>query len=247
MRSTILALVLVSIGCAPALADTATLAVATNFFKVAQTLVTGFETATGHRILLVPGSTGKHYAQIVNGAPFDMFLSADRARPARLEAEGLIVAGSRATYAIGRLALVAKDNRDLSDVKAALTATPLPRLALADAALAPYGQASEEVLAYLGLSKILAEQRVNGENVGQTFSFVATGNADLGFVALAQAKSALLANWVEIPSAWHQPIRQDMVLISRPEMSQAAPAFHAYLKSQAARKMIRDAGYEVGP
>lgn len=232
---------------APVLADTATVAVATNFYSSAQTLVSAFERQSPHDILLAPGSTGKLYAQIINGAPFDMFLAADALRPQLLVEQGKTVANSRKTYALGRLALVASKDFDLSDPKTVLAPERGLRLAVADKALAPYGLAAQDVLEYLGLATGRDGELVVGENIGQTYSFVATGNADLGLVALAQVPLGGVENWVAIPDTWHAPIVQDMVLLvgagSGDGGPLAAQAFHAFLQTPAARAIIAAAGY----
>ncbi len=216
----------------PVAAETATIAVAANFQAAAQRLADRFTTETGHELHLATGSTGKLYAQITQGAPFDLFLSADRARPERLEAEGRTLA--RATYATGILAQIARaDNRmPLSEA----------RVALADPALAPYGAATQEALNNWGWA-LTDLDVVYGENVGQTAAFLISGNVDVAFVAYSQALVAF-----DTPEYWVKPIyndallHQDMVLLRE---NAAARAFYDYLQTDASREVIIAAGYTV--
>lgn len=232
-------------------ADQPLIAVATNFLPCAETLAKGFETATGIRIRLASGSTGKLAAQIETGAPYDAFLAADQTRPARLEALGFTVIGSRFTYATGRLALwSAEPGRIGADPVTTLTEGRFRRIAMANPALAPYGRASVEVLAALGLTKALASHVVLGENVGQARTLVATGNAELGFVALAGLgdPAALPPGsvWV-VPGDLHSPIRQDAVLLVRGDPDGAAAGFLDHLRSTGGRAIIVGCGYEATP
>lgn len=232
----------------PALPDEEGLvAVATNFLPVAEALETVFEEETGHDIRLAAGSTGKLAAQIVNGAPFDAFLAADSARPEMLEAQGLAVADSRFTYAIGRLALWSTDPALIgSDGAETLASAGFDRLAMANPRLAPYGVAAEETLAALGLAETLAGQVVLGENVGQAQALVATGNAELGFVALSGIEDGVTGGslWL-VPETLHQPIRQDAVLLKRAPPDGSAKAFLDFLGSEKAREIIAARGYRV--
>ncbi len=231
-------------------ADTARLAVASNFAEPVRALAGVFSASTGHTVIVSSGSTGRLYAQIVNGAPFDVFLAADTVRPARLVADGLAVAGSVQTYATGRLALM-----DMADI-AADTPPPLQRLqaggyrrlALANPDLAPYGTAARQVLDHLELQTASASRQVLGENIGQTYAFVATGNADLGFVALSQIRepgSAPAGRHDLIPAGWHDPIRQDAILLMKGSENEAARAFMDFLASPEARDIIVTHGYEA--
>lgn len=231
-------------------AEMARLAVASNFAEPMQALAEVFAASTGHTVIVATGSTGRLYAQIVNGAPFDAFLAADTVRPARLVEDGLAVAGSVQTYATGRLALM-----DLADTTAGmpsplhrLQAGDYRRLALANPDLAPYGAAAHQVLAHLELQTASASRQVFGENIGQTYAFIATGNADLGFVALSQIRqpgSAPAGRHDIIPADWHDPIRQDSVLLLRGAGNEAARAFLDFLASPEARDIIAAHGYEV--
>ena len=227
-------------------------AVATNFLDVVLQLEPEFEAQTGHDLRLVAGSTGKLYAQIVNGAPFEVFLAADEARPALLVAAGLALEDSRRSYAEGRLALWSPRPGWLdADGASTLRASGFRRLAIANPDLAPYGLAAREVLVNLGLASRLEGRLVFGENVGQTLALVATGNADLGFVALSQLRSlAGLAGLAEgshwlVPRSLHAPIRQDAVLLAHAADRPGARAFLDYLRTPAVKDRIRSHGYDV--
>lgn len=228
----------------PALADSATLAVATNFAPTAERLAAEFAKATGHDITVTGGATGKLYAQIGAGAPFDAFLSADQKTAEKLVTDGLAITGSRFTYATGQLALWSADPaRDLSDPKAALRAAT--HVAIANPDLAPYGKAAMEAIETLGFTADLQSKIVTGENIGQAQTMVASGAADLGFVAA----SALVgkdegAAW-PVPAGSHAPLRQDAVLLTRGAENAAAKEFLAYLAGPEAQKIIADAGYGV--
>lgn len=231
-------------GAAPALADSATVAVATNFAPTAEALAADFAGATGHEITVTAGATGKLYAQIGAGAPFDAFLSADQRTAEKLVGDGLAVAGSRFTYATGQLALwSANPGLDLSDPAAALRAAT--HVAVANPDLAPYGKAAMETIDSLGLTADLKDRIVLGENIGQAQSMVASGAAELGFVAASAlaGKSEGVA-WM-VPAASHAPIRQDAVLLTRGEGNAAAKAFLAWLAGPEAKAAITAAGYGV--
>ena len=230
---------------ATALAETALIAVAANFAKPAERLIQGFAAESGHQIEISTGSTGNLAAQIRNGAPFTLFLSADERRPAELEAEGLAVAGSRFTYAVGRLVLWGPDPRwVLIDPATSLKDPELKRLAMANPELAPYGRAAEEVLTALGLWETVQPKLVRGEDIAQTYQFVASGNAELGFVALSQVLDQSGSRW-EVPQDLYTPIRQQAELLRSGEGNPAATAFLDYLRSKPAREIIRAAGYGV--
>ena len=233
---------------APAQAERVRVAVASNFAAAAERLVTEFAASSEHEVQLIAGSTGKLYAQIVRGAPFDVFLAADATRPARLVEDGLAIADSRRTYALGRLVLWSAD----PDARASLGPEVLRvgafrRLAIANPDLAPYGVASGEALVSLGIARDVAPRLVYGENIGQAYALVASGNADLGFVARSQVlqrQDAREAGWA-VPASHHAPIRQELVLLSRAAGNAGARAFVTWLASDAARATIRAAGYEV--
>lgn len=214
------------------------IAVAANFAVPAKELATQFERASGHKTAISVGSTGKFYAQIRNGAPFDVFLSADEETPRRLEEEKLAVAGTRFTYAIGRLVLWSPQLRIDAEV---LRTGNFKRLAIANPRLAPYGAAAQAALEKLGLWSAMQPRLVQGENIAQTFQFVASGNAELGFVALSQIAQAGGSHWV-VPAPLHAPLRQDAVLLVRGEKNPAAKDFLVHLRNS--RERIRSHGYE---
>lgn len=228
--------------------DTVQVAVAANFSGPIAAIQPAFEKKTGHKLALSTGATGKFYAQIRNGAPFEVFLSADDTTPAKLEGEGLAVAGTRFTYAVGKLVLWSAKpgyvDKDGNVLKQALFA----HLALANPKTAPYGAAAVEALNHLGLYKTLEPKFVTGENVAQTQQFVATGNAELGFLALSQVqKDGKLTSgsaWL-VPARLHAPIRQDAVLLSKGKDNLAAAALLAFLKGDGARAIIKSFGYEL--
>lgn len=223
-------------------------AVAANFAAPMQRLAAAFEQDTGHRATLAVGSTGKFYAQIKNGAPFQVLLSADDETPARLDREGLGVTGTRFTYAIGRLVLWSRQPGLVDEKGDVLRSGRFERIALADPKLAPYGAAAVEVLEGLKLMSSLAPKFVQGENIAQTYQFVATGNAELGFVAMAQVfadgKLTQGSAWM-VPASLHTPIRQDALLLNAGKGNPAAAALMAYLRSEKARAIIRSFGYEI--
>lgn len=226
-------------------AEQVTVAVASNFTSAMQRLAPDFERATSHRVVASFGATGKLYAQIVNGAPFEALLAADDETPARLEAEHRGIAGTRFTYAIGRLALWSPTPDAVDDQGAVLRSGTFTRLAIANPKTAPYGAAAEQVLRKLGVRNQLAEKLVHGENITQAFQFVHTGNAQLGFVALAQVRALPPAqagsSWV-VPDNLHDPLRQDAIQLTN---TPAARAFMEYLRSPRARAIISELGYNV--
>ena len=231
----------------PARAGETLVAVAANFAEVVDGLKPIFEKASGHRVEATTGSTGKFYAQIAAGAPFDILLSADAKTPERLEAEGAGVAGTRFTYAIGRLTLWSSDpNRVGADGRAALTAADVRHIAIANPDLAPYGLAAREALQSLGLWSTLQNKIVIGQTIGQTHSLVATGNAQLGFVALSAVLSPRAptrgSRW-NVPQELFAPIRQDAVLLRPGAGKDAARAFMGFLRSAEARQVIDRFGY----
>ncbi|OJW46089.1 MAG: molybdate ABC transporter substrate-binding protein [Thiobacillus sp. 65-1059] len=230
----------------PAAADSAHIAVAANFAAPMKALSARFEQATGHRLTLSPGSTGKFYAQIKNGAPFDVLLAADDETPARLLREGDAVRTQ--TYAVGKLALWSADAAKLDGSDALLRRGAYNRLAVANPRLAPYGAAAMQVLEKLGLAGQAKDKLVMGENIGQTHQFAASGNAELGFVALSQVwqdgKLTGGSAWL-VPPALHAPIRQDAALLKRGAANAAARALLDFLRSHEAQAVIRSYGYEL--
>lgn len=223
-------------------------AVAANFTAPMQKIAAAFEQKTGHKAVLSFGSTGKFYAQIKNGAPFQVLLAADAEIPAQLDKEGLTVSGSRFTYAIGRLVLWSMQ-AGLVDAKGdVLRQGGFDRLAIADPKLAPYGAAAVQSLTGLGLLPALKKRLVQGENIAQTYQFVATGNAALGFVALSQVRSegraAPGSAWI-VPARLHSAIRQDAVVLAPGKNNPAAAALVGFLQTEQARALIRSFGYEI--
>lgn len=223
-------------------AETVRVAVASNFLTTAKDIGAVFEAETGHEVEYIHGSTGKLFAQIRAGAPFDVFLSADQARATRLSDVG--DGAAQKPFAIGRLALVhgaATEPGDLGEI----LVRPGLRFAIADPAVAPYGAAARQVLRDR-LGDGWDNNVVLGESVGQAFAFVVTGNAGAGLVALAQARTYDGEIWVlEIPAQQHDPIRQDAVLLARAAQQDAAKAFFDFLSEPFAQEILREAGYEV--
>ena len=226
----------------------ARVAVASNFADAAKQLAAAYGRQSGHRIEVSAASTGKLYAQIRNGAPFDVLLSSDDETPARLEKEGLAPPQTRFTYAIGRLVLWSTQPGRVDAQGAVLRRGDFARLAIAHPKVAPYGAAAVEVMERLGVRAALAPKIVQGDSITQAWQFVATGNAELGFVALSQVWKdgrfvAAGSQWL-VPATLHAPLRQDAVLLRRGQGNAAAEALLAYLRSDAARRIIRAYGYE---
>lgn len=222
------------------------IAVAANFTAPMQDIAAAFEQDTGHRVVAAFGSTGQLYAQISHGAPFEVFLAADASTPARIEQEGLGVAGSRFTYATGALALWSTDANLIHDGESLLRSGAFRHLAIANPKTAPYGLAATQVMQRLGLSDTLKPKLVEGQSIGQTYQFVASGNAELGFVALSQiSRHGQITSgsaW-PVPAALYEPIRQDAVLLTKGADNAAAAALLAYLKNERATAVISSYGY----
>lgn len=220
-------------------------AVAANFAAPMQKIAPLFEADTGHKARLAFGSTGRFYAQIRNGAPFDVLLAADDETPTRLEREGQ--GGGRFTYAIGKLVLWSKQPTLVDDKGDVLRSGRFDKLALADPRLAPYGAAAIETMTKLGVIDALRPKFVQGENIAQTWQFVATENAQLGFVALSQVwadgKLKEGSVWL-VPATLYTPIRQDAILLNRGRDKAAATALLQYLRGDKARAIIQSYGYE---
>lgn len=229
-------------------ADEVRVAVAANFTAPMQKIAEAFARDTGHRAVLAFGATGKFYAQINNGAPFDVLLAADEQTPQRLEDEGQGVTGSRFTYAVGSLVLWSAREGYVDPQGRVLADGDFRHLALANPKTAPYGAAALQTLEKLSLRERLQPRFVQGENIAQTHQFVASGNAELGFIALSQViedgRIARGSAW-RVPADQHQPIRQDALLLQRGEHNPAARALLDYLKGASAVALIRAYGYEV--
>ncbi len=229
-----------------AFAAEVSVAVAANLTAPMQIIAQAFEQDTGHKALLAFGSTGSFYAQIKNGAPFHVLLAADNTTPARLEAEGAGVANSRFTYATGKLALWSKHTSLVDDKGEVLPTGKFERLAIANPKLAPYGAAAIEVVTALGLLPGLQAKLVQGENIAQTYQFIATENAALGFVALSQVfangRIGQGSAWI-VPASLHKPLQQDAVWLTAGKDNPAAAALLAYLRGDRAKTIIRSFGY----
>ena len=222
-------------------ADELRIAVASNFADTLELLGARFEAESGHRLRLSPGSSGMHYTQIINGAPFDLFFSADAERPERLLKEGN--ATTAAVYALGQLILWSSDPLLVDAEGKILRSGTVRRLAFANPAQAPYGVAAREVLSALGLWDTIQPSLVQGENIAQTLQFVASGNAQLGFIAASQyvALGESGSAW-KIPADLHSPIRQSYALL---KPTPAAQAFIEFLNTPAARTLIERSGYTL--
>lgn len=221
-------------------------AVASNFTAPMKDIAKRFEATTGHKLTVSLGSSGKLFAQIRHGAPFDVFLSADQEKPQKLIAAGAAQPDSQFTYALGRLALWSAQAS--VDPLQMLKAGSYQRLALANPRLAPYGEAAKRTLEYLDVANAAQPKLVTGENINQTWQFVSTGNAQLGFVALSQimpnGELSHGSAWV-IPADHHQPVKQDAVLLSRSKNNPAAVALLAFLRSDEAAAIIKRYGYDM--
>ncbi|MCF8150366.1 MAG: molybdate ABC transporter substrate-binding protein [Burkholderiaceae bacterium] len=221
-------------------------AVASNFAAPMKAIAAEFEKATGHKALLSFGASGKFYAQIRNGAPFQLLLSADEVIPAKLEADGLVIPKSRFTYAVGTLVLWSAQAGFVDERGEVLSRGNFAHLAVANPKLAPYGAAAMETLARLGLKSSLQDKLVQGENIAQTHQFVISGNAQLGFVALSQVmKDRRIADgsaWV-VPAEMHRPIRQDAVALAAGRNNAAANALLRFLREPLAMAIIQSYGY----
>ncbi len=229
-----------------AMADEIQVAVASNFLAPLQQIAVAFKKETGHAAILSSGATGKLFAQIQNGAPFEVMISADSQTPKKLVAAGLALADSQFTYARGKLALWSPDAGKLAGEGSVLQQGDFQHLAIANPKTAPYGQAALEVLARLGLTASLTPKLVEGENISQAFQYVASGNAELGFVALSQiyqdGKLTRGSAWI-VPSEMHSPLTQDAVLLKKGAGNPAATALLAFLKGDQARSIMLGYGY----
>lgn len=222
-------------------------AVATNFTAPMKRIAEEFNKDTGHKAVLSYGATGRFYAQITNGAPFDVFLSADDETPAKLEKEGFAVAGTRLTYATGRLVLWSTNPALVDNKAAVLVRNDFKHLAIAAPKLAPYGAAAMEALTKIGMLPMLQPKLVTGESIGQVFHMISSGNAELGFVAMSQVfedgKLKSGSAWL-VPANLHSPLRQDAVLLTRGKTNPAALQLVIFMKSGQARAIMNSFGYE---
>lgn len=228
-----------------AIAAETRVAVAANFTEPAKAIAAKFEARTGHRATLSFGSSGQFYTQIANGAPFEVFLSADAERPTKAEAEGLTVASTRFTYATGRLVLWSRTPGLVDARGAVLTRGKFEKLAIAEPRSAPYGLAAVETLTRLGLQDTLKPKIVTGSSITQAYQYVQTGAAELGFVALSQVIAERGGSRWIAPTSNHTPIDQQAVLLKTGAGNDAAKAFLQFLKGPEARAIIRRYGYEV--
>lgn len=233
---------------AAAHADEVQVAVAANFTAPMKQLAPEFEKATGHKAVLAFGATGKFYAQIKHGAPFEILLSADDETPARLAKEGAAVAASQFTYARGKLVLWSAKEVIVDDKGEVLKKGGFDHIALANPKLAPYGAAAVEAMKALGVHDTLAPKFVTAENIGQAFQFVRSGNAPLGFVAMSQVtqdgKLTGGSAWV-VPASLYPPIRQDAIVLDKGKGRPAAEALMKFLQGDQARAVIRAYGYDL--
>ena len=232
-------------GGAPAFAAETQVAVAANFTAPAKDIAAAFKAATGDTAVLSFGSSGQFYTQISQGAPFEVFLSADADRPKKAEQDGLAAPGSRFTYAIGKLVLFSKTPGLVDGGGAVLTHGAFDKLAIANPAAAPYGAAAIETLKSMGVYDRLAPKIVQGESITQAYQFVETGAAELGFVAQSQVINEPGGSRWLVPSTDYAPIEQQAILLHTGDSDPAAKAFLAFLKSPAAVAIIKRYGYEV--
>lgn len=223
-------------------ADDVHVAVAANFTAAMKEIAANFEQASGHHAIVSYGSTGKLYTQIKNGAPFEVFLAADQKRPKLLEQDD--AASGRFTYAVGKLVLWSSDAKRAASEQA-LRDGKFEKIAIANPKTAPYGAAAVEIMQNLGVYQAIEPKLVIGDSIAQTHQFAATGNAEFGFVALAQiALDDSGSRWL-IPDKLYAPIRQDAILLSKGKDKPAAQALLAYLKGDAAKAVIQKFGYGV--
>jgi molybdate transport system substrate-binding protein len=227
----------------PAMAEAINIAVASNFAEPIKAIASRYEAQSGQRINLIFGATGKHYAQIKNGAPFAAFFAADTRRPELLEKEGIAIPGSRFTYAVGRIVLWSPKAEYVDSQGKILQQKPFRHIAIANPRLAPYGKAAQEFLQARGLWEGLQDRMVRGENIGQTFQFVRSGSAELGIIAYAQVKRpghSFEGSLWEIPPSEYTPIAQQAVLLKDDPV---AREFITYIKSPEAVAIILGFGY----
>ena len=245
---TLSVVMLAAVAHASAFAAEAQVAVAANFAEPIKAIAAVLEKTTGHTLKVTLGATGKLYAQIKNGAPFDALLAANTQTPEKLETEGLGVTGSRFTYATGKLVLWSAKVGRVDDKGNVLKAADLGKVAYAAAKVAPYGAAAVETMEKLGLTAAITPKLVQGESIGQTFNFVYTGNADVGFVAMSQVleggKLKSGSMWV-VPQNLYSPIKQDAVMLKKGQTNEAAKALFKLLQSPNIKDLVRSYGYDL--
>jgi len=227
----------------PLHADELRVAVASNFSPAMQQIARRFEQQSGHHVKISSGATGRHYAQIRQGAPFDVFFAADSRRPALLEQQGL--GKNRFTYALGKLVPWSPDPALVDSAGRVLQSDRFHFLAIANPKLAPYGRAARQVLERLGLWRVLRARMVRGENIGHAFQFVNSGNAQLGFVAAAQVmrpNHQPTGSWWQVPDAYYDEIQQQAVSLNGKKVSQA---FMDFVRSDDIQRLIRQSGYRT--
>lgn len=232
----------------PAQADDIHIAAAANFATPLRALTEDFRKRSGHNLLVSPEATGKLYAQIKNGAPFDVFLSADQTTPTRLGEEGNAVKSSQFTYGIGKLVLWSSNPATVDAKGEVLKSSLAKHMAIANPKTAPYGAAAVSVMESLGVYSSWQARLVQGENIAQTFQFVSTGNAELGFIAFSQVikdgKIGIGSGWI-VDGKLHAPLKQDVILLNTGKDKPGASAFLTYLKSNAAKTIINSYGYDT--
>ena len=247
MKKFLLSLVLFSLSVTPALAEQAMVAVAANFVPPFREVALEFEKATGHTVQVASGASGNFFTQIKNGAPFDVFFSADAERPKLLEDDGLAVKGSRFTYAIGRLVLWSADPNLVKGADT-LRSEKFKHLAIANPKAAPYGVAAMQTLQKLGVWESVQSRLVLGESLGQTIGFIESGNAELGFLALSQVLDPKMkgkgGRW-DVPINLHEPIKQDVVLLTKGKDNPAANALMEFMGGPQAMAIIERYGYAL--
>ena len=237
--------VVCALNVAPAAAATVQIAVASNFMEPAKEIAATFTAQTGHQANLSFAPSGQIYVQLTHGAPFEIFLSADKERPQQTEKDGFSVNGTRFTYAVGRLVLYSTRPSYVDANGKVLARSDFEHLAIADPAIAPYGLAAVQSLRKLGLYDRLKPKTVQGSSIAQTFQFVQTGAAEIGFVAQSQVINRPDGSRWIVPATLHSPIDQQAVLLKTGANNPAAKAFMTFLKSQTARAIIRRYGYET--
>lgn len=247
MQSLAFVSVMLLAGSSGTLADEVHVAVAANFTGPIKDLAPLYEKATGDKLVLSFGSTGAFYAQIKNGAPFEVLLAADDETPKKAVKEGFGIAGTEFTYAVGKLVLWSSDENLVKSDPTVIATDAIKHVALANPKLAPYGLAAHEALKSLGLEAAVQPKIVEGDNIGKTFQFVKTGNAEVGFIALSQCwkngRFTSGSGWI-VPQTLYGRIDQDAVLLKKGEGKEGAVRFLRYLKDSEEAARIREAyGY----